>query len=127
MKTIYIVVGGSGQYEDYFEWDVKAFISKAKAEELLKILEEELKRVVEHNKMVCEKHPLPKNDGSFRDRRGRAHEGWKEEFSRILKLREEEITTNQYDSKMDGDLESASYFLKELELDESLFVEIVEN
>jgi hypothetical protein len=35
MQKIYLVMGQTGEYEDYSEWTVKAFIDKKKAEELV--------------------------------------------------------------------------------------------
>jgi hypothetical protein len=125
MKTIYIVYGSEGNYDDYYEYDIKAFICKDKTEQLVELLKEEAKRVIEHNRKVYEKHPFPKNDGTFRDRRGRAHEGWREEWDRVKNLIESELTENKYDSTTFQD--NVEYNIKELELDETLHVEIVEN
>ena len=123
MKTIYIVYGSEGSHDDYHEWDIKAFISKDKAEQFVELLKEEAKRVFEHNKEVFEKYPFPKNDGTFRDRRGRAHEGWREEWYRVNSLIESELTKNKYDSTTFQD--NVEYNIKELELDETLCVEIL--
>ena len=35
IKTIYIVKGSSGDYEDRYEWEVKGFFNEAKANDLL--------------------------------------------------------------------------------------------
>jgi len=124
MKTIYTVYGSEGNYNDYYEWDVKAFICEDKAEEFAELLKEETKRVIEHNKKVYEKHPYPKNGGTFRDRRGRAYEGWREEWDRVKNLIESKLTKNKYDSKTFQD--NVGYNIKELELDETLHIEILE-
>ena len=125
MKIIYIVYGSEGSHDDYHEWDVKAFISKEKAKQFVELLKEEAERVFEHNKEVFEKYPFPKNDGTFRDRRGRAHEEWREEWDRVNNLIENELMKNKYDSMTFQ--ENVKYNRKELELDETLPVEIVEN
>lgn len=125
MKIIYIVFGSEGDYDSYHEWNVKAFICKDKAEQFVELLKEEAKRVIGHNKKVYEKYPFPKNDGTFRDRRGRAYEGWREEWYRVKNLIESELTENKYDSKTFQD--NVEYNIKELELDEMLCVKIVEN
>lgn len=40
IKTIYIIKGSSGDYEDRYEWEVKGFFNQNKANDLLKKLQE---------------------------------------------------------------------------------------
>lgn len=120
MKTIYIVYGGAGWYEDYHEWNIKAFISKEKAKQLVESLNNEAERVYEHNRKVYEKHLFPKIDRNFEKEERR------EEIKRIRKLIESKIIKNKYDLNATT-YEQLEYDIKELELDEMLCVEIVEN
>jgi len=119
MKTIYIVFGSEGSYDDYHEWDIKAFISKDKAEQFVELLKEEAKRVIEYNNTIGKKYPFPNNDGTLKDRKEKLSE-----YQRINELRRSEITENKYDSMTFED--NPEYNIKELELDETLPVEIVE-
>jgi hypothetical protein len=43
MKNIYLVEGSTGEYSNRDTWMVKAFTSKAKAEELVKVLDDWLR------------------------------------------------------------------------------------
>jgi hypothetical protein len=100
---------------DYGDLDIKAFTSKTKANEYLNELRKENTRVLEHNKQVRAKYPLPNpSDETLRDARGRQYEGYLQEKERIENLINSELTVNKYGFHMDY-----TYDIRIIELDDS--------
>ncbi|NLO92531.1 MAG: hypothetical protein GX410_11150 [Elusimicrobia bacterium] len=67
MKTIYIIFGEDGAYEDYREWSIRAFLSETRAKLLCKKYNAAVERLRLKERELEEKYPanVPNNSGTL--------------------------------------------------------------